>query len=92
MAPRLSHIEVLQRAQLQGGQVIHRGRSQGHRHGDGDEDGGEDDLGEEGAPVAGDVVEALDDDGFEVVQQQKVGLEHVAPSPLQQNTGRGGRI
>ena len=88
MAPRLRHIVVLQRAKLQGRQVVDRGRCQGDGHGNGDEDGGQDDLGEEGAPVAGDVVEAFDDDGLEVVEQQQVWLQHVASPPLQQDARR----
>lgn len=90
MSAGLCHVVVLQRAKLQGWQIIHRGCRQGDGHGYGNEDGRQDDLGEEGAPVAGDVVEAFDDDSLEVVEQQQVWLQHVASPSFQQDAWRDG--
>lgn len=81
----MRYIVVLQGAEFNGRQVINRGGSQGDSHCDGNKDGWQDDLGEERAPVAGDVVESLDNDSLEVAKQQEVWLQHVTAASLQQD-------
>ena len=88
VAPGPGHVVVLGRAQFENGQVVERGRCQRHGHRYGNEDGRQDDLREEAAPVAHDVVEALDDDGAEVVQQKELGAQHVAAPAFEQDPRR----